>query len=327
MTVYNSRRLTIKSHQTRAFSLAELLVVVGIIALLIAIILPPLQFARQKAIQTKCAAQQQQIGRALESTYNEYGFYPFWDDGGATVRYTWIDVLIQRGLIGASVSPGDSTGLRRSAGGIGYCPADKLPDPLNSARHNNLIYPLNHNRNGVDYSYGIGAPLSAGGWAWRQATGGLSDSRPRRFRDHERDTSGRVLVGDATTSVIFNLSGEALDSGVWNNPTQFDNTVAWGRHPAAAPGGASANLLYQDGHVDSVDFVPSRQLAVNTSKSFIWRPGEPINVGPNDDYDGDWYPCQPPPGFQNDPSNSAFPAELNPLWYTRNNRWTRVPAK
>ena len=69
-----------------------ILLVVGIVALLIAVILPPLQLARRKAIQTKCGAQLQQLGRALESARNEHGFYPLWDDGGTSIRYTWIDV-------------------------------------------------------------------------------------------------------------------------------------------------------------------------------------------------------------------------------------------
>jgi type II secretory pathway pseudopilin PulG len=48
----------------RAFSLAELLVVTGVIALLIAITLPPLQYAKRQAMRTQCSAQLQQFGRA-----------------------------------------------------------------------------------------------------------------------------------------------------------------------------------------------------------------------------------------------------------------------
>jgi prepilin-type N-terminal cleavage/methylation domain-containing protein/prepilin-type processing-associated H-X9-DG protein len=310
------------------FSLAELLVVVGIISLLIATILPSLQLARRQAILTKCSAQLQQLGRALESTRSEFGFYPFWDDGGEPIRYTWIDVLIQRGLLGPSRELHQSEPTqRRGVEQLGYCPADQRPDRLNAARHNNLIYPPTRAQGGVDYSYGIGVPLSAGGWAWQSGQPSNGKSQPRRFPDHERYTAGRVLAGDAYAPGIYNLSGDALARGVWNAPTQFDNTVAWGRHPALAPGRARANLLFQDGHVSTIRYAAAQSDPLNTTQTFLWYPGEPLDVGPDDHYEGNWYPCQPPPGLHSDPPGNVFPVELTPLWYTQSHRWTLIAHK
>jgi prepilin-type processing-associated H-X9-DG protein len=60
-----------------AFTLVELLVVIGIIALLIAILLPSLGLARQAAQRTACAAKLQQIMVAATLHANEHqGYYP-----------------------------------------------------------------------------------------------------------------------------------------------------------------------------------------------------------------------------------------------------------
>lgn len=70
--------MTVRRRPTQGFTLVELLVVIGIIALLIGILLPVLGKARAQARSTACAATMRSLGQGFKLYNNEFkGYYPW----------------------------------------------------------------------------------------------------------------------------------------------------------------------------------------------------------------------------------------------------------
>ncbi len=244
------------SSEKSAFTLVELLVVVAIIAILMAILLPALNFAREKARMARCMSNLRQAGQALQMYFNTWDAYPYWAWlPGGDHENPWEENLLgdkkyrdYRDILGFE---GIQTYVDDRD--VFMCPSDNPhPSRINKERNDTWGHLF-------EFSYGLSAIVGAG-----DSLGKDNDAF------YAKDASAQVLSCDGNWSWMRNFSGNYLEGIPWNVPNWYSNTVAYWHM-----NNTQINMLCCDGHVKSYRYEKDRY--PDTTEVYFLYAGESHN--------------------------------------------------
>lgn len=228
---HGTTTLTGRQWSRRAFTLVELLVVIGVIAVLASLLLPALSKARRRADSVRCATNLRQLGLGLR----------LYADDDSQGRLPAVD-RVGPGPIGADPTPAWVFVLTNALGtvdGIRLCPSDQMRAWLRT--NGGCSYVLN------DYVTPEPSRMKV-----RLTPGTDPEGEP--FDEVGREPRLDRLQRPAETFLIFEASelGQRLGDARTHPDTWFrgwDNVLADidpARHDRAS------NYLFADGHVERI---------------------------------------------------------------------------
>ena len=236
-----------RNHKLRAFTLVELLVVVGIIALLIAILMPALGKAREQANRIKCAANLRAMGQALTMYVQQSRYYPGGMGTQGMIDHFAIWPTRLRALLNGDQKvfhcPSRDAEFEWSASGGPAVASADVATPLLSMFGYVPGEPLLRPNQRFSYSYnlwGDGTTTSLPTEKQRGLGGTVSaPGRDPRFREM---AASRIRAAAEMVAIVDSNGDGNLDFG----------TIPYRGTEPGYPGtvhGGGANVLFCDGHV------------------------------------------------------------------------------
>lgn len=202
------------------FTLIELLVVISIIAVLIALLLPAIQQAREAARRTQCVNNMKQLGLAFQNYNDAHGVLPL----GTSFQRNWrADVLpyidqqttydmLNFDLDGSSlrgdIANANTTALGYRTISVFVCPSSDLPPSMNSWNSHQYQHPMYV---GVGGAVGTEIGNCYKFYGWTCDNGAMVANVPVKL-SHITDGTSKTMVVAEQSGKLKESLGYGLDT-------------------------------------------------------------------------------------------------------------------